>query len=208
MFNPVIDLIRSINPLKRILQLIFIGMVALLMYSGLRMIARKSNQEQIIEKIEAVQNRLETIKAKDGRIAYSAPVNVSSEAEVKTLRTDLMKEIQNLNIRLKQAQQFTKVNTEFHLNTTTKVHDSIAVDSVKIKVFEYEDKFNRIHGLLIGDSVKTDILVRDSLSQVVYWKRSWFLGRKHYCQIVTSSNPCVQVKYLENLTIRRKHGLF
>ncbi len=90
---------------------------------------------------------------------------------------------------------------------TSEVYIDKKGDSIKFVAhnFNYEDKWANFQLKQYSpDSTifKYDVYV--PLDGVLYWKRVWFLGKKHYFTEVTSENPYIKINKLLNLKITGK----
>lgn len=71
--------------------------------------------------------------------------------------------------------------------------------------FRYKDSLIRICGLINSDRVAVNYTIDDlPLHFTAYWKRKWFLGRKHYFIDAYSDNENVRFSRLERITIEHR----
>ena len=69
----------------------------------------------------------------------------------------------------------------------------------------YKDKYADLKVTQISpDSVKFVYHIQVTLTGALYWKRKWFLGRKHYQAEMLSDNPNVVLDSIVTLKVKKK----
>jgi hypothetical protein len=107
-----------------------------------------------------------------------------------------------LNIRNKQLQSLSEALVTAHgVVITTTVIDTL-IDSSLTYTFAYSDDNTVIAGVAGKDSTVIRYSVDVPLSITTYWKRRWFLGRKHYYIDAYSRNSNITVDNIKHCEIK------
>lgn len=137
-------------------------------------------------------------------------VDKSGLVNVKDLQ-GIEAKIEGLNRNLKNLENYQKFGTETTIKKTIVLkHDTVNLtDTSKtlIQSFNYSDKWNSVSGVLSDDSVIITVISVDSLENVVYYKRKWFLGRKEYEFETLNSNPNNLIKYSKSIKVQKRRRL-
>lgn len=119
----------------------------------------------------------------------------------------MLSEFQDIKKNLKNTTSIQTLSTEssykynLHLkDTTIKICDTIRV----IRSARYHDQWIDINALVDGNDLRPEIIIRDSLTCVGYWKRKWILSRKKYYSEIISQNPHTRITYNRSLIITKK----
>lgn len=125
-----------------------------------------------------------SVKAK--LVSYEMMKN-SSDSTIIALRNEVKNAKKNL-------EHFTHVKNEFRGTIQAPVVDTPYIyngEEILAKSFSYGDKWANINGLLRGDSVKLDYVIRNEFTVSSYWKPTGFLnlGKKELTVTVHSLNP-------------------
>jgi hypothetical protein len=118
-----------------------------------------------------------------------------------------------LNIKSKQIQSISYTGTELSLDAKPKVDTSFkkipcdGQDSLYVaSAFDlsYRDPWIKVWGTLNGTNDSIHVEGTDTLKRVDYWKRSWFLGAKHYYSDITNTNTHIKLIGYKGAEIRPK----
>lgn len=108
-----------------------------------------------------------------------------------------------LKIKPKQVQSVTNIKTQVELREKLVV-DTVYIDSTKsYSTFKWSDKWMSIKGD-IGKSDSIYISGVDTLTKTDYWKRKWFLGRKHYYTDISNQNPYIKLNGFKAVELKQK----
>lgn len=156
----------------------------------------------------ALKDSVEKYKTKSGLVAYKSDQQELTKKEVNDIYPDLVKEINDMKIRLHNVESVDRTYTTNTTNITTTVRkDSVVVDRIKYAPIDYQDSFNIVHGLLRDTTLKLAISHKEMLTIVPYFERKkvlWILpiGRKLYKVAIKSSDPNTIVNYNQYINIK------
>lgn len=110
-----------------------------------------------------------------------------------------------LKIKSKQIQSYSFIKSGILIDkplTTQTFIDTVYVNDqqqiVKYNAFYYQDKWIDIQGK-VGNKNQIRISGSDTLTKVDYWKRKWFLGKKHYYSDFSNTNPYIKIQGLKQV---------
>ncbi|MCX6257968.1 MAG: hypothetical protein NTW49_08765 [Bacteroidia bacterium] len=126
--------------------------------------------------------------------------------EVSVLFPEVKKEIENLKVSPRLVNHYSETVVHQDKEIVSTLRDSIIKDTVKVKVFNYQDKFYSVKGIAINDTQKVTIHSTDSLIQLVYrgdryHKWLWIFSRRKLQQVITSKNPNSKIVYCRDIEI-------
>lgn len=192
------------------IKYIIILVLALLICGGACFTLYKKWRLAVAEKSSVIQLQGKTAKSVEyyqNKLKQEVAKNETLQLESKTLR-QLQKEGQ-----LETLQQFNGLkrslrNLENIITTKTTVSNSaaipITIDSAGNSKFSYDDTFWGVDGMIRNDTIFVTDTTLVPLDIVVYWKKKWFLGRKHYKAEATSENKKARITGLESIKVRKR----
>jgi hypothetical protein len=116
----------------------------------------------------------------------------------------LLLEVKDIKKNLSNLQSFNSVGTHTETRFNVRMKDTTIATGGKAKFFDYETKWDKYKGMIIGDSAFLQRDGRDSLAIAAYWTRKWFLAKKKYFSEVISANPDTKITYNRSLIVKRK----
>jgi len=181
--------------------LVLLGVIAVLLLFWFDSCeSKKVAEEQAIE-FSNYKDTVMEYKARNGeQIAYNKAIQLS-EARFKAL-SDSMADVFR-NIKLKEVQSYTKVITEFKVDTVTlEFHDTLPCADF-LKPFTTDS----LHYSLAGWITKKDITfssisLRNDQSIIVGTKKNGLFKKNEYVVTVQNSNPYVTTTGLQNYTFK------
>ncbi len=143
--------------------------------------------------VEQYKNRYNKIVAKNESLTLN---NKSIKELVKEGQLPVLKQFEGLKRNYRNLEQLIQSNI-------------LVSGQVKIPIdtagnFFFDDSFNFVQGNIKNDTLHISDSIRVPLSVVVYWQRSWLLGRKKYSAEAVSDNPKAIIKGLESIQVIRK----
>ena len=143
--------------------------------------------------------------------AETAEITKDNLDKIKDLAT-LASEFDGLKKNLKNLENYINVSTTTTIHKTIKLRDTTiysTIDSIPVdgRYFAYKDKWESDSVGIKGDSATFIHSTKDSLEIVVYYKRSWVLGKKKYETEIKSLNPSTKVTYQKSLKVKRRRSL-
>lgn len=156
----------------------------------------KANYTVLTEKIQHY-------KTKSGQQATQVKALILKTDELQKYNSSLEKQVSDMNIKLKRLESISikKIQSRYRLQTryydsVRTIYDSVKkeiTDTILVKVSNYSDKWITFNQTVEGDSVKTDITTRDSITIVQHWLPYKFLffkwGKKTSVETITNHNP-------------------
>jgi uncharacterized protein YoxC len=112
--------------------------------------------------------------------------NISKIKEIDSLR-------QIIKIKPKQVQSYSSTGMDFTVDAKPEV-TKIESDTTSYYKYNYQDEPDtHIWGTVGKGNDSIHAIITDTLKQLTYWKRNWFLGSKNYYQDITNTNKNIQV---------------
>ena len=172
-----------------------------------------NNQTSLLGELEITKTENGNYKSEIGALKLTA-------SELKEHKEDLVKQVENLNIKLSQVSSVSQNVTEMKVQFKTIIKDSIVyvrdsvssiLDTISLRSVHFNDKWIDLNGFIVNDSLIGSISITDSLIQVVYDERTFFQKLKFWKssvlkQAITSLNPNCKVIYSEYIEITNKRG--
>lgn len=180
-----------------VLSIIALMICMTLLYSQKKELARHKHN------FNALNQELTHYKTLNGQKATQISSLVLTNQELKTYNQELVNQVKDLGIKLKNVQSLSvkALESNYNINTTLKdsvifVYDTVSqtiIDTVKIKHTYYSDNWITFKQTQINENINTEIKTRDSITIVQHWEPYRFLffkwGKKKSKETVTNSNP-------------------
>jgi hypothetical protein len=185
--------------------LIYIAVACILLggvYGLGKLSERKNTQRQ-------KNNYLALLQAQNHRYDSTTRVINLTKEEIKKQMPELVKQIrQDFDVKLRNINSAQNVNTVTNTNVHTFLKDSTIMDSVKIQVADYHDKWTDLHMIKLRDSVQVKIRTTDSLLIVVHKVPrklgQWLRGEpKQVSSDIKSYNPNSKILYQRYIQISK-----
>ncbi len=158
--------------------------------------------------MEAITASIDYVRTQNGKLAAQTDVLLLRTNELKTLFPIEEQSIDDMGVKIGRATQLSTTVIESQKNIVTLVRDSIVHDTVRVKVFSYQDHWYQITGISDGRSQKLQIHSTDTLTQVVFkgerekpWL--WIFSPRKLQQRVSVSNPNATIKYSSLIQIQK-----
>lgn len=174
----------------------------------------KSNQrlhadnKRLSSNIKTLGAELVLVKTKSGKLAAQSDLLVLQTSDLKKLFPKEVKQIESLGVSVGKTTQFTTTVVETKTNVITTLRDSLILDTIKVRVFDYQDQWYQIQGISEKDTQRLVIKSTDTLTQVVYrgerlkpWL--WVFSPRKIQQRVSVSNPNATIKYSQSIQIQK-----
>lgn len=159
----------------------------------------KAERERLEGNQSVLLSDISTYKAKNGEIITRTEALIQTESELKRYNTELLAEVKNLRVRVKDLQSHISITTETTLEKTVVLRDTLLLPYVKS--FEYKDEYTTIKGALTKDSVKLSYHSTDSIQVFQHIEKHSFLfirwGVKNEWWDIKNSNPHTTIKGFE-----------
>jgi hypothetical protein len=169
----------------------------------------RRDKNRIETNFEIAETSLRIYKLKNGHLAAQNRVMQLHYDEMATIYPKILEEVKNLEIRPKYLTQYSETIVNQEKEIRTNLRDSIILDTIPAKVFNYEDQFYSVKGIAVGDSQRVSIHSRDSIIQVIYRGKRihpwmWILSKRQTEQIITCKNPANTILYNKTIQISKK----
>lgn len=194
---------------KTIITVIFLFVCFISFQYGRLYYQEKKDNDRLRKSFVAANQEIQYYKARNGELVAKTSLLQLRYNEVKQIYPQLIAEIKNLNIKPKHVTQYSETVVKSEKEIITHIKDSIIRDTIRAKVFEYQDPFYTVKGIAIGDTQQVKITSVDSLIQVVYkgeryhpWL--WIFSRRKLQQVITSKNPNNKIVYSKTIHIVKK----
>jgi len=203
--NMLLNVLKSPVVQRLIGLLVLLSAVVLLYKSNQRLHA---DNKRLSSNIKTLGAELVLVKTKSGKLAAQTDLLVLQTSELKKLFPKEVKQIESLGVGVSKTTQFTTTVVETKTNVITTLRDSLILDTIKVRVFNYHDQWYQIQGISEKDTQRLEIKSTDTLTQVVYrgerikpWL--WVFSPRKLQQRVTVSNPNATIKYSQTIQIQK-----
>jgi hypothetical protein len=185
--------------------LVVLGAILLLWKSNLRLHA---DNKRLSSNIKTLGAELSMVKTKSGQLAAQSDLLVLQTRELKKLFPKEVKQIENLGVKVNKTTQYSTTVVETKTNVLTTLRDSMVLDTVQVRVFDYQDQWYQIHGISEKDTQRLVIKSMDTLTQVLFYGERqkpwlWFFSPRKLQQRVSVSNPNATIKYSQTIQIQK-----
>ena len=189
-------------------------LIVLLVVRGAILLLWKSNQrlhadnKRLSSNLKTLGAELSMVKTKSGQLAAQSDLLVLQTKELKKLFPKEVKQIENLGVKVNKTTQYSTTVVETKTNVLTTLRDSLILDTVKVRVFDYEDQWYKIRGVIEKDTQRLVIKSMDTLTQVLFYGERqkpwlWFFSPRKLQQRVSVSNPNATIKYSQTIQIQK-----
>jgi hypothetical protein len=203
--NMLLNVLKSPTVQRLIGLLVLLSAIVLLYKSNQRLHA---DNKRLSSNIKTLGAELVLVKTKSGKLAAQTDLLVLQTNELKKLFPKEVKQIESLGVGVSQTTQFTTTVVETKTNVITTLRDSLVLDTIKVRVFDYQDQWYQIQGISENDTQRLVIKSTDTLTQVVYrgerikpWL--WVFSPRKIQQRVSVSNPNATIKYSQTIQIQK-----
>jgi hypothetical protein len=162
--------------------------------------------------ITSLLSENQSYRTKNGEIALQNNLLKVTRKELKESNNQLIAEIENLKIKIKNVQTINSTATQTNIEIKTEIRDSIiyekSIDTIyvnQVKTFTYTDNWSKITGLIEIDSISLNYSTHDTIINVLSkgnrkkWWKVW--EKRPIIQTVTNKNPHSKITYSKHLEI-------
>lgn len=203
--NMLLNVLKSPVVQRLIGLLIMLGAILLLWKSNQRLHA---DNQRLSSNIKTLGAELSMVKTKSGQLAAQSDLLVLQTRELKKLFPKEVKQIENLGVKVNKTAQYSTTVVETKTNVLTTLRDSLILDTLQVRVFDYQDQWYQIHGISEKDTQRLVIKSMDTLTQVLFYGERqkpwlWFFSPRKLQQRVSVSNPNATIKYSQTIQIQK-----
>lgn len=185
--------------------LIMLGAILLLWKSNQRLHA---DNQRLSSNIKTLGAELSMVKTKSGQLAAQSDLLVLQARELKKLFPKEVKQIENLGVKVNKTTQYSTTVVETKTNVLTTLRDSLILDTIQVRVFDYQDQWYQIKGVIEKDTQRLVIKSMDTLTQVLFYGERqkpwlWFFSPRKLQQRVSVTNPNATIKYSQTIQIQK-----
>lgn len=203
--NMLLNVLKSPVVQRLIGLLVVLGAITLLWKSNQRFHA---DNKRLSANLQAMGTELTLVKTKSGQLAAQSDLLVLQTKELKKLFPKEVKQIENLGVKVNKTAQYSTTVVETKTNVLTTLRDSIVLDTVHVSVFDYQNQWYKIRGVIEKDTQRLVIKSTDTLTQVLYLGERqkpwlWVFSPRKIQQRVSVSNPNATIKYSQTIQIQK-----
>lgn len=160
--------------------------------------------------LDIAETSMQVLRLKNSHLATQNQVMRMHYDEMADIYPKILEEVKNIEIRPKYLTQYSETVVNQEKEILTNLRDSIVMDTIAARVFNYQDRFYQVKGIAIGDSQRVFIQSQDSIIQVVYRGERlhpllWLFSGRRLEQWITCKNPSGSILYNKTIQIQRKH---
>ena len=179
----------------------------------LSLIAYRSYQDKKVVRnnYRALTEELVVWKTKDSLNVAEVTALQIDKNTLKKVFQEQAEEIKDLKIRLKDVQSYSKTSTTTYITIRDTLYDSLIVNSASpsidtLRCINFNEPFLTVRGCCDSNSFFGDIIIKDTITQIVSIERKRFLfwkyGVKRIKQTLKSSNPYTIIDAAEYIEIK------
>ena len=203
--NMLLNVLKSPTVQRLIGLLVLLGAIVLLYKINQRLHA---DNKRLSSNLKTLGAELVLVKTKSGKLAAQTDLLVLQTSELKKLFPKEVKQIESLGVGVSKTSQFTTTVVETKTNVITTLRDSLILDTIKVRVFDYQDQWYQIHGISEKDTQRLVIKSMDTLTQVLFYGERqkpwlWFFSPRKLQQRVSVTNPNATIKYSQTIQIQK-----
>jgi len=203
--NMLLNVLKSPVVQRLIGLLVVLGAILLLWKSNQRLHA---DNKRLSSNIKTLGAELSIVKTKSGQLAAQSDLLVLQTRELKKLFPKEVKQIENLGVKVNKTTQYSTTIVETKTNVLTTLRDSLILDTIQVRVFDYQDQWYQIRGVIEKDTQRLVIKSMDTLTQVLYYGERqkpwlWVFSPRKLQQRVSVSNPNATIKYSQTIQIQK-----
>ena len=203
--NMLLNVLKSPVVQRLIGLLVVLGAITLLWKSNQRLHA---DNKRLSSNIKTLGAELVLVKTKSGQMAAQSDLLVLQTKELKKLFPKEVKQIENLGVKVNKTTQYSTTVVETKTNVLTTLRDSLIFDTIQVRVFDYQDQWYKIRGVIEKDTQRIVIKSMDTLTQVLFYGERqkpwlWFFSPRRLQQRVSVSNPNATIKYSQTIQIQK-----
>ena len=203
--NMLLNVLKSPVVQRLIGLLVVLGAILLLWKSNLRLHA---DNKRLSSNLKTLGAELSMVKTKSGQLAAQSDLLVLQTRELKKLFPKEVKQIENLGVKVNKTTQYSTTVVETKTNVLTTLRDSLILDTIQVRVFDYQDQWYKIRGVIEKDTQRLVIKSMDTLTQVLYYGERqkpwlWFFSPRKLQQRVSVTNPNATIKYSQTIQIQK-----
>lgn len=203
--NMLLNVLKSPVVQRLIGLLVVLGAITLLWKSNQRLHA---DNKRLSSNIKTLGAELSMVKTKSGQLAAQSDLLVLQTRELKKLFPKEVKQIENLGVKVNKTTQYSTTVVETKTNVLTTLRDSIVLDTLQVRIFDYQDQWYQIRGVIEKDTQRLVIKSMDTLTQVLFYGERqkpwlWFFSPRKLQQRVSVSNPNATIKYSQTIQIQK-----
>ena len=203
--NMLLNVLKSPVVQRLIGLLVVLGAITLLWKSNQRLHA---DNKRLSSNIKTLEAELSMVKTKSGQLAAQSDLLVLQTRELKKLFPKEVKQIENLGVKVNKTTQYSTTVVETKTNVLTTLRDSLIFDTVQVRVFDYQDQWYKIRGVIEKDTQRLVIKSMDTLTQVLFYGERqkpwlWFFSPRKLQQRVSVTNPNATIKYSQTIQIQK-----
>jgi len=203
--NMLLNVLKSPVVQRLIGLLVVLGAILLLWKSNQRLHA---DNKRLSSNLKTLGAELSMVKTKSGQLAAQSDLLVLQTKELKKLFPKEVKQIENLGVKVNKTTQYSTTIVETKTNVLTTLRDSLILDTVQVRVFDYQDQWYQIKGVIEKDTQRLVIKSMDTLTQVLFYGERqkpwlWVFSPRKLQQRVSVTNPNATIKYSQTLQIQK-----
>jgi hypothetical protein len=203
--NMLLNVLKSPVVQRLIGLLVVLGAILLLWKSNQRLHA---DNKRLSSNIKTLGAELSMVKTKSGQLAAQSDLLVLQARELKKLFPKEVKQIENLGVKVNKTTQYSTTVVETKTNVLTTLRDSLILDTIQVRVFDYQDQWYQIKGVIEKDTQRLVIKSMDTLTQVLFYGERqkpwlWFFSPRKLQQRVSVTNPNATIKYSQTIQIQK-----
>lgn len=170
-----------------------------------RISSLKKERARLAENQSSLLGDIVRYRTKDSLNAVSVEKLTLKKKELETYRSDLAKQVKDLNIKLKRVESISQTSIKTEIGISAKLRDTVIIHDT-IQCFKFEDKHISVFGCIENDTV--DLSARSSvkITQVLHRvpKSFWFIkyGTKAIRQEIIADNPYTELEYSEYIELK------
>ena len=166
----------------------------------------RQSYDRVIGVNDNLKQQLSVFHTENGRLVAQNEVLQLRENELAAMLPQMASEIDQVEIKLSRVESITATGFQISNTAVVELKDSLILDTLSVKVFDFGDGYFDIRGMAIGDRQHLQMSYQDTLVQVVYYGERyrpwlWIFSKRKLMQRVSLKNPNASIHYAQHIQI-------
>lgn len=166
----------------------------------------RQSYDRVMGVNDKLNRKLSVFQTENGRLVAQNEVLRLRENELEALIPQMTSEIDQMGVKLSRVESVSTSGFQISNTAIVALKDSLILDTLSVKVFDFSDGYFNIHGWAKGDQQHLQMSYQDTLVQVVYHGERyrpwlWIFSKRKLMQRVSLKNPNASIHYTQHIEI-------
>lgn len=166
----------------------------------------RQSYDRVINANDKLNRKLVVFQTENGRLVAQNEVLQLRENELEGLIPQLASEMDQMGVKLSRVESVSTSGFQISNTAIVQLNDSLILDTLATKVFDFGDGYFDIQGMVVGDKQHLEMSYQDTLIQVVYHGERyrpwlWIFSKRKLMQRVSLKNPNASIYYTQHIEV-------